>query len=180
MIDKRLIPLALGGLSLGTTEFAMMSLVPDVAGSLRITIAGAGNFISAYALGVVIGAPILITGSLKFPPKKALMIFMLMIIIFNLFSAFSYNYAMMLAIRFLAGLPHGAFFGVGTVVAAQMAVEGKEAKNIAIIFSGLTIANLAMVPFCHFCGTFIQVGTCICYNFSNRHDLPDFYFSMDS
>lgn len=152
MIDKRLIPLALGGLSLGTTEFAMMSLIPDVATSLGTTISEAGNFISAYALGVVIGAPVLISSALRFPPKKVLMLFMMLIIVFNLLSAISYNYTLMVIMRLLAGLPHGAFFGVGTVVAAQLAVPGKEAKNIAIMFTGLTVANLAMVPLVTYLG----------------------------
>jgi len=146
-MDKRIFPLALGGLGLGTTEFVIMGLLPDVAESLKISIPQAGHLISSYAFGVVVGAPILIGYAAKYPPKRILIYLMIAFTLFNALSAFSNDYYSMMAIRFLAGLPHGAFFGVGTVVATRLAKEGKQAQSIAMMFTGLTLANLAMVPF---------------------------------
>ncbi|MGG7439121.1 MFS transporter [Chryseobacterium arthrosphaerae] len=151
-IDKRIIPLAIGGLGIGTTEFTVMGLLPDIAKTLQISIPQAGHLISAYAMGVVIGAPILIGYSVKFPPKKVLIAFMLLFTLFNGLSAIAPNYGTMLIIRFMSGLPHGAFFGVGTVVAAKMAGKGKEAFYISMMFTGLTVANLVMVPLVTYIG----------------------------
>ncbi|SHK52109.1 MFS transporter [Epilithonimonas mollis] len=146
-MDKRIIPLALGALGIGTTEFVIMGLLPDVAASLHISIPQAGHLISAYALGVVVGAPVLIAYAAKFPPKKILAFLMMAFILFNALSALVSDYYTMLVVRFLSGLPHGAFFGVGTVVATRLAKPGKQAQSIAMMFTGLTLANLAMVPF---------------------------------
>ncbi|AZA56810.1 MFS transporter [Chryseobacterium shandongense] len=151
-LDKKIIPLAIGGLGIGTTEFTIMGLLPDMAKSLQISIPEAGHLISAYAFGVVVGAPILIGYSVKFPPKKVLMALMIIFTLFNALSAVAPDYTTMMIIRFLSGLPHGAFFGVGTVVAARMAAKGKEAFNISLMFTGLTIANLAMVPLVTYIG----------------------------
>jgi DHA1 family arabinose polymer transporter-like MFS transporter len=103
-------------------------------------------------MGVVIGAPILIGYSVKYPPKKVLIAFMILFTLFNALSAIAPNYGTMLIIRFMSGLPHGAFFGVGTVVAAKMAGKGKEAFYISMMFTGLTIANLVMVPLVTYIG----------------------------
>lgn len=111
-IDKRIIPLAIGGLGIGTTEFTIMGLLPDMAKSLQISIPEAGHLISAYAFGVVVGAPILIGYSVKFPPKKVLIVLMMIFTLFNALSAIAPDYNTMMIIRFLSGLPHGAFFGV--------------------------------------------------------------------
>ncbi|RXM53862.1 MFS transporter [Chryseobacterium sp. CH25] len=151
-MDKRIIPLAIGGLGIGTTEFTVMGLLPDIAKTLEITIPQAGHLISAYAMGVVIGAPILIGYSVKYPPKKVLIAFMILFTLFNGLSAIAPNYGTMLIIRFMSGLPHGAFFGVGTVVAAKMAGKGKEAFYISMMFTGLTVANLVMVPLVTYIG----------------------------
>lgn len=151
-IDKRIIPLAIGGLGIGTTEFTVMGLLPDIAKTLQITIPQAGHLISAYAMGVVIGAPILIGYAVKFPPKKVLMAFMILFTLFNGLSAIVPDYKSMLFMRFLSGLPHGAFFGVGTVVASRMGGKGKEAFYISMMFTGLTVANLAMVPLVTYIG----------------------------
>lgn len=151
-IDKKIIPLAIGGLGIGTTEFTIMGLLPDIAKTLQISIPEAGHLISAYAFGVVVGAPILIGYSVKFPPKKVLMTLMVIFTFFNALSAIAPDYTTMMVIRFLSGLPHGAFFGVGTVVAARMAAKGKEAFNISLMFTGLTVANLAMVPLVTYIG----------------------------
>lgn len=150
-MKKSLLALALGGLSIGTTEFIMMGLLPDVAKDFDITIPQAGHFISIYALGVVIGAPLLVLLGSKFAPKRILVALMAIFTIFNGLTALSNNYHLMLFARLMSGLPHGAFFGVGAVVASRLAVKGKEARAVAIMFAGLTIANIAMVP----AGTYI-------------------------
>lgn len=152
MMTKQLFPLALGGLAIGTTEFAIMGLLPDVANDLNISIPVAGHLISIYALGVVIGAPILVALSAKFPAKNILIAFMVLFTFFNFLSAIAPNYTTLLISRFFSGLPHGAFFGVGTVVAAKLAKKGKSAQAIAVMFTGLTIANVAMVPLTTYIG----------------------------
>lgn len=151
-MTKQLFPLALGGLAIGTTEFVIMGLLPDIANSIDVSIPIAGHLISAYALGVVIGAPILVALSAKFPPKYILISLMILFTIFNAFSIIAPDYNTLLISRFLSGLPHGAFFGVATVVASKLAKEGKAAQAIASIFTGLTLANLIMVPFVTFLG----------------------------
>ena len=151
-MTKQLFPLALGGLAIGTTEFIIMGLLPDVSNSLNVSIPIAGHLISAYAVGVIIGAPVLVALSAKFPPKYILISLMILFTIFNAFSIIAPDYNTLLMSRFFAGLPHGAFFGVGTVVAAKLAKKGKEAQAIASMFTGLTIAILAMVPFVTFLG----------------------------
>jgi DHA1 family arabinose polymer transporter-like MFS transporter len=158
MISKKLLPLTLGGLGIGITEFVMMGLLPDIATDLHISIPQAGHLISAYALGVVIGAPLLVLIAGKYPPKKILLALMVMFTIFNAISAFSPSYFTLLLARLFSGLPHGAFFGVGSVVASKIAKNGKEAQAISIMFAGLTIANLFGVP----------LGTYVGHNFSWR------------
>jgi DHA1 family arabinose polymer transporter-like MFS transporter len=145
-VNKNLLPLALGGLAIGTTEFVMMGLLPSVAHDFRISIPAAGYAISAYALGVVIGAPLLTTLGRRLPPKRILVLLMVMFTVFNTFSAFAPNNAVLCIARLLAGLPHGAFFGVGSVVASRLAAPGKQAQAIATMFAGLTVANLLTVP----------------------------------
>ena len=151
-MTKELFPLALGGLAIGTTEFVIMGLLPDIASSINVSIPVAGHLISAYALGVVVGAPVLVALSAKFPPKYILITLMIMFTIFNAFSIIAPDYNTLLISRFLSGLPHGAFFGVATVVASKLAKEGKAAQAIASIFTGLTLAILLMVPLVTFLG----------------------------
>ncbi|MEJ7559455.1 MAG: MFS transporter [Pedobacter sp.] len=158
-MKKSLLTLTLGGLGIGITEFVMMGLLPDIAKDLSISIPQAGHLISAYALGVVIGAPLLVVIAGSYPPKKILMVLMLMFTVFNALSAFAPDYNMMFAARLLAGLPHGAFFGVGSVVASRLAEKGKEAQSVSLMFAGLTIANVVGVP----------LGTYIGHNYSWRY-----------
>lgn len=157
-MNKNLIPLTLGGLGIGITEFVMMGLLPDIAKDLKVTIPQAGHLISAYALGVVIGAPLLIMIAGKYPPKKILIALMVMFTVFNAFSAFAPTFDTLFIARLLSGLPHGAFFGVGSVVASRIAKKGKEAQAVSLMFMGLTIANVVGVP----------LGTFIGHNFSWR------------
>lgn len=151
-MKKHFLPLALGGLAIGTTEFVMMGLLPDIAADFRVTIPQAGYAISAYALGVVLGAPLLVLGSRRMAPKTTLMMLMGLFALFNLLSAFALNNGLLCAARLLAGLPHGAFFGVGSVVASRLAEPGKQAQAIASMFSGLTVANVVMVPVATYIG----------------------------
>lgn len=150
-MKKSLLALSLGGLTIGITEFVVMGLLPDIATDLNVSIPVAGYLISAYALGVVIGAPLLVILGRNYPPKKMLLILAAMLGVFNALSIIAPNYDFLLASRLLSGLPHGAFFGVGAVVASRLADKGKEAQAISIMFAGLTIANLAGVPI----GTYI-------------------------
>ena len=145
-MKKPLFALLLGGFGIGTTEFVMMGILPDIALSLGISIPQAGHLISAYALGVVVGAPSLVMLANKFAPKKILMALMLMFTVFNGLCVFAPSYESLFLFRFLSGLPHGAFFGVGAVVAARLADKGKEAQAVSMMFLGLTVANLLGVP----------------------------------
>lgn len=128
------------------TEFVIMGILPEVANALEISIPEAGHFISAYALGVVVGAPLLTAFGNKWPAHRVLLLLMVWFTVFNTLSAFSNSYTMLLISRFLSGLPHGAFFGIGAVVAGKLAKPGKDAQAIAMMFTGLTIANVIGVP----------------------------------
>lgn len=143
---KALIALAIGGFGIGMTEFVIMGILPDVANALQITIPEAGHFIAAYALGVVIGAPLLTSIGGRWPAHKMLLALMVWFTVFNTLSAFAESYTSLLIFRFLSGLPHGAFFGIGAVVAGKLATPGKSAQAIATMFAGLTIANVIGVP----------------------------------
>ncbi|OON61310.1 hypothetical protein B0920_18395 [Massilia sp. KIM] len=145
-MKKSLVPLALGGFGIGMTEFVMMGILPDIATGLQISIPEAGYLITAYALGVVVGAPTLVSLFAHRPPRSVLVLFMLMFTVFNAMSAFAPNFHVMMLSRFLAGLPHGAFFGVGAVVASRLADPGKVAAAMATMFAGLTVANVIGVP----------------------------------
>ncbi|PRD56160.1 MFS transporter [Sphingobacterium gobiense] len=150
-MNKALIALAFGGLAIGMTEFTMMGILPDIAKDLQITIPEASNLIGLYALGVVVGAPTLVAFSGKYSPRNILLFLMLLFFVFNGIFAIAPNKVLLLTSRFISGFPHGAFFGVGSVVAARLAKPGKEAQAISIMFTGMTIANLAGVPL----GTYI-------------------------
>lgn len=158
-MKKYLVPLALGGLGIGTTEFVMMGLLPDIARDFQISIPVAGHLISAYAAGVVIGAPLLVAISGNFGPKKILLALMGIFTLFNGLSIIAPGNSSLLVIRLLAGLPHGAFFGVGSVVASRLADKGKEARAISMMFAGLTLANLLIVP----------LGTYVGHHYSWRY-----------
>lgn len=141
----------LGGLTIGITEFVIMGLLPDIALDLGISIPEAGHLISSYALGVVIGAPTLVILGRNFPPKKMLLWLSFALAFLNGLSIIAPNYEFLLLTRLLSGLPHGAFFGVGAVVASRLADKGKEAQAVSIMFAGLTLANVIGVPI----GTYI-------------------------
>jgi DHA1 family arabinose polymer transporter-like MFS transporter len=143
---KALFALAIGGFGIGLTEFVIMGILTEVSGSLGITIPEAGHFIAAYALGVVVGAPLLTGLGSKLTPKKMLFLLMIWFTVFNSLSGLATGYSSLLFFRFLSGIPHGAFFGIGAVVATKLAKKGKGAQAISIMFSGLTVANVIGVP----------------------------------
>ena len=144
-MKKSLIALAFGTLGLGIAEFVMMGILPDVASDLKISIPAAGHFISAYALGVCVGAPVL-TLARKYPLKHILLVLVTLIMVGNICAALSPNYWMLLISRFISGLPHGAYFGVGSIVAARVAGPGRSAQAVAVMIAGMTVANLFGVP----------------------------------
>ncbi|MBU2912839.1 MULTISPECIES: MFS transporter [Reichenbachiella] len=145
-MNKGLLTLAIGGFGIGMTEFVMMGILPDVAQALDVTIPQAGHFISAYALGVVVGAPLFSALGGRWSSNTVLMMLMAWFAVFNTLSSLAYSYETLMLARFLSGMPHGAFFGIGAVVAGQICRPGKSAQAIAIMFGGLTVANLIGVP----------------------------------
>lgn len=147
-----LLPLALGTFGLGLTEYVMMGILPDTALAMKVSIPQAGSFISMYALGVVAGAVLLVVIARTKPLKTILLWLMSIFTIANLATAFVGNYHLFCAIRFIAGLPHGAFFGVGAISAGRLCEHGKENQAVATMIAGMTVANLLGIPF----GTFIS------------------------
>ncbi|MEV7325031.1 MFS transporter [Streptomyces sp. NPDC093970] len=141
-----LLALAVGAFGLGTTEFVMMGLLPDVADDLHISIPTAGHLVSAYALGVVTGAPLLAALTARMPRRTVLISLMALFVAGNALSALAPGYHSLLAARFLSGLPHGAFFGVGAVVATGLVAPERKARSVSLMFMGLTVANIAGVP----------------------------------
>ncbi|MFB8380677.1 MFS transporter [Streptomyces rubiginosohelvolus] len=141
-----LLALAVSAFGIGTTEFVMMGLLPNVADDLGTSVPTAGYLVSAYAIGVVLGAPLLTGLGSRVPRKKMLLLLMALFTIGNLASALAPDFGWLVAGRFLAGLPHGAFFGVGAVVAARLVSEGRQARAVATMFLGLTVANIVGVP----------------------------------
>ena len=144
-MKKSRIALAFGTLGLGIAEFTMMGILPYVARDLNISIPVAGHFISAYALGVCAGAPMLIVAR-KRPLKHILLVLMALMLVGNLGAAMAPDYWLLLAARFISGLPHGAYFGVASIVAGKLADEGKSSEAVSIMIAGMTVANLFGVP----------------------------------
>ncbi|NYE63456.1 DHA1 family inner membrane transport protein [Duganella sp. 1224] len=138
--------LAIGGLAIGTGEFASMTILPVVAGDLHATLPDMGHMISAYALGVVVGAPLIAIFLARMPRKAMLMLLMSLYAAGNLLSAAAPGYTGLILARFIAGIPHGAYFGVAALVAAAMAVPEKRAQAVSRVLLGLTIANIFGVP----------------------------------
>lgn len=141
-----LLALAVGAFGIGTTEFVMMGLLPNVADDLHISIPTAGHLVSAYALGVVIGAPLLAAVTARLTRRKVLIGLMALFVLGNALSGLAPGYGWLLAARFLSGLPHGAFFGVGAVVATSLVAPERKARSVSLMFLGLTVANIAGVP----------------------------------
>ncbi len=141
-----LIALAISAFGIGTTEFVIMGLLPEVATDLSVSIPTAGLLISGYALGVVVGAPLLTALGSRLPRKTMLVALVALFIAGNLLSALAPGYGLLMAGRIVAALSHGAFFGVGSVVATSLVAADKQARAIALMFTGLTVANVLGVP----------------------------------
>lgn len=141
-----LIALAVGAFGIGVTEFAPMGLLPVIAGDLGVSIPSAGLLISAYALGVVIGAPLMTLTTGRVPRRTLLIGLAAIFTLGNLLAAVSSSYAWLLAARLVTSFNHGAFFGVGSLVAASLVAPERRASAVAAMFMGLTIANVVGVP----------------------------------
>ncbi|MEU1484915.1 MFS transporter [Streptomyces sp. NPDC005752] len=153
-----LLALAIGAFGIGTTEFVIMGLLPDVAADFQVSIPAAGFLVTGYALGVVLGAPLMTVLGTRVTRKRMLMFLMVLFIVGNVISALAPVFGVMLAGRVIASLAHGAFFGIGSVVAADLVAPEKKAGAISMMFTGLTVANVVGVP----------LGTSIGQNFGWR------------
>ena len=141
-----LLALAVAAFGIGTSEFVIMGLLPDVARDLAVSIPAAGMLVSAYALGVTIGAPIVAIAVANMPRKRALMRLVGIFIVGNLLCALAPSYTVLMAARIVTAFCHGAFFGIGSVVAAGLVAPNRRAQAIALMFTGLTLANVLGVP----------------------------------
>jgi DHA1 family inner membrane transport protein len=141
-----LLALALTAFAIGTTEFAAMGLLPQIADSLHVSIPQAGWLISAYAIGVVLGAPLLTAAATRLPRKTTLVALAGLFTVGNLLCALAPNFWSLAAARLVTGLPHGAFFGAGAVAAAELAAPHLRARALSVMFAGLTVANIVGVP----------------------------------
>jgi DHA1 family inner membrane transport protein len=147
-----LLALALGGFAIGTTEFVAMGLLPQIASGVDISIPVAGHVISAYALGVVVGAPVLAGLGARLPRRSLLVGLMVAYAAGNLLSALASSYPTLMAARFVTGLPHGAYFGVASLAAAELAPPGLKARAVSRVLLGLSVANVVGVPFATWLG----------------------------
>lgn len=152
--------LAVGGFAIGTTEFATMSLLPDMARDLGVDAPTAGHVISAYALGVVVGAPTLAVLGARMARRHLLIALMTLFAIGNGLSALAPSYGWMMLFRFVAGLPHGAYFGIAMLVAASLVDQGRRTQAVARVMLGLTVATIVGVPLANFMGQLLGWRSC--------------------
>ena len=141
-----ILAVSLGAFAIGTTEFASMGLLPQIARDLEVSIPQAGMLITLYALGVVIGAPLVTIAAVRLPRARLLMLLIALIGVGNLLSAMAPDFTILAAARFVSGLPHGAFFGVASLVAARLSPPGQRARSVSLVMLGLTIATMLGVP----------------------------------
>ncbi|MFV8259676.1 MFS transporter [Bdellovibrio bacteriovorus] len=139
--------LMIGAFGIGTTEFVIMGLLPQIAKDLGVSLSSAGLLVSGYALGVAVGAPVLSLLSAKWPKKRALVILMAIFTLGNLICALAPNYSVLMIARVLTSFAHGTFFGIGSVLATSLVKPNQKATAIALMFTGLTLANVLGVPF---------------------------------
>ena len=140
-----LFALAAGAFVLGAAEFVMMGILPQAAEAMHVSIPDAGSYVSAYAVGVCVGTLFLVFGH-KLSPRDLVLAFMVIALVGNALSAASLGSGMLIAARFIAGLPHGAFFGTATLIAKTVADRGKEARSVSMMVTGQTVANMLGVP----------------------------------
>lgn len=138
--------LAMGGFAIGTTEFVTMGLLPQISRGVDVSIPAGGHVISAYALGVVVGAPVIAFLGARLPRRGLLIALMAAFALGNAASALATSYGALVAARFASGLPHGAYFGVASLVAASMAAPGRKGRAVATVMLGLSVANVVGVP----------------------------------
>nr|WP_253810706.1 MFS transporter [Nocardia amikacinitolerans] len=141
-----MLALALGGFGIGTTEFVTMGLLPDIAHAMNVSEPTAGHAVSAYALGVVIGAPVLAALCARVPRKRLLIALMIAFTVGNAATVVAPSFESLVVARFVSGLPHGAYFGVASLAAATLAPAGQRAKAVAAVMLGLSAANVVGVP----------------------------------
>jgi len=146
-----LLALSVAAFAIGTTEFVIMGLLPEVASDLRVSIPSAGLLVSGYALGVAAGAPLLAALTARMERRNALLLLLGLFILGNALCAVAPNYGVLMVARVVAAFCHGSFFGIGAVVASHVVPRGQAARAIALMFTGLTLANVLGVPF----GTFL-------------------------
>jgi DHA1 family inner membrane transport protein len=141
-----LLALAVGGFTIGTTEFATMGLLPQISRDLAVSIPSAGHVITAYALGVVVGAPLLTTVAARVDRRVLLVALMVVYTVANGLSSLAGSIEWLVVARFLAGLPHGAFFGVGAATGTAVVGQARRGQAVAMMMTGLTVANVVGVP----------------------------------
>ena len=145
-VGVSLAALSLGGLAIGTTEFASMGVLPGFAAALGVSVPTAGLAISAYALGVVVGAPLIALAAARWPRKRLVVVLAAVLVVTNALSALAPSFVPFVALRFLAGLPHGAYFGTAAVLGASLVAPERRARALATVMLGLTVANIVGVP----------------------------------
>lgn len=155
-VPLAILALAIGGFTIGTTEFMTMGVLPEIADGVDVSVPSAGHLISAYAVGVVVGVPILAFFGAALPRRAMLVGLMTAYAAFNLLSAVAPSYEVLVAARFLDGLPHGAYFGVASLVAASLVLPARRGRAVASVMLGLSVANVLGVPGATFLGQ--QVG----------------------
>ncbi|GAA1486613.1 MFS transporter [Brachybacterium fresconis] len=141
-----ILAMSLGAFAIGTTEFASMGLLPQIAQDLEVSIPQAGMLITLYALGVVIGAPLVTIAAVRMPRARLLVLLIALIGLGNLLSAMAPDFSVLATARFVAGLPHGAYFGVASLVAANLSPAGRRARSVSLVMLGLTVATMIGVP----------------------------------
>jgi DHA1 family inner membrane transport protein len=146
-LSPALLALAAAAFGIGTTEFVIMGLLPEISRSLDVTIPAAGQLVSMYALSVTIGSPIMAVLIARLPRRRALLVLMAVFVLGNVFCALSGSFDLLMAARVFTALAHGAFFGIGAIVAADVVPRHQRAMAISLMFSGLTLANVLGVPF---------------------------------
>ena len=161
-INFPLLALAVGAFAIGTTEFSPMGFLPEIARDLEISIPRAGMLISAYALGVMLGAPLMTLWLSRYSKRKSLILLMAIFTVGNLLAMLAPNYLGLMGARLITSLNHGAFFGIGSVVAASVVPKDKQASAVAMMFMGLTIANIGGVPLATWVGQHIGWRIAFC------------------
>jgi DHA1 family inner membrane transport protein len=145
-VGLALLALAMGGFAIGTTEFVSMGLLPQLAHGVGVSIPTAGHVISAYALGVVVGAPLIAVFGARLPRRELLIGLMLVFLVGNAASALAMNFTSLTLARFFSGLPHGAYFGVASLVAANLVTADRRGRAVSLVMLGLAVSNVAGVP----------------------------------